>query len=107
MRHYLRLIKNLPFSVKLFLLTEMLFGFSIGMWSLNLNFHLLAKGISKLDVGTVLLFGSIATAVFSLVAGEMSDRIGFHKAMVFGCIMQGMGMILITFAPSLAFLYTG
>lgn len=107
MRHYIRSIFQLPIAVKWFLLTEMIFGISIGIWSVNLNFHLKACSLNDLGIGNLLAFGSIATAVLSVFAGSLCDRIGFHPAMMFGCIMKGCGMIVIALAPNIATLYAG
>jgi MFS family permease len=95
MEKYLRSIAALPLAVKWFLATEMIFGLSIGIWNINLNFHLKSCGFADLNIGSVLAFGSIATAVFSFFVGGLCDRIGFHPAMFFGCLIKGVGMSLI------------
>ena len=107
MRHYIRSIFHLPVAVKWFLLTEMIFGLGIGIWSVNLNFHLKACGLNDLGIGSLLAFGSIATAILSVFAGSLCDRIGFHPAMMFGCIIKGCGMIVIALAPNIGTLYAG
>lgn len=107
MRHYLKSIIQLPLAVKWFLLTEMFFGLGIGIWSVNLNFHLKACGLNDLGIGNLLAFGSIATAIFSVFAGSLCDRIGFHPAMMFGCIIKGSGMVIIALAPNIGTVYAG
>ena len=107
MRHYFKSIIQLPLAVKWFLLTEMFFGLGIGIWSVNLNFHLKASGLNDLGIGSLLAFGSIATAILSVFAGSLCDRIGFHPAMMFGCIIKGCGIIVIALAPNIGMLYAG
>lgn len=107
MRHYIKSIIQLPTAVKWFLLTEMIYGLSIGIWSVNLNFHLKACSLNDLGIGNLLAFGSIATAIISVFAGSLCDRIGFHPSMMFGCMMKGCGMIIIALAPSIPTLYIG
>jgi MFS transporter, DHA1 family, multidrug resistance protein len=107
MKQYFRSIIQLPFAVKWFLLTEMIFGLGIGIWSVNLNFHLKACGFTDLGIGSLLAFGSVATACFSIFAGWLCDKVGFHPAMMFGCIMKGSGMVLIAFAQGSWLAYAG
>lgn len=107
MRQYFRSILGLPLAVKWFLFTEMVYGFSIGIWNINLNFHLKSCGFVDLGVGSILAFGSIATAVFSFFAGGLCDRIGFHPAMLYGCITKGIGMAVIAFSKGSAVSYAG
>lgn len=107
MRQYFRSILGLPLAVKWFLLTEMVFGLSIGIWSINLNFHLKSFGFVDLGVGSILAFGSVTTAAFSFFAGGLCDRIGFHPAMLYGCIIKGGGMVVIAFSQSPVSAYAG
>lgn len=107
MRQYFRSILALPLAVKWFLLTEMVFGLSIGIWSINLNFHLKSCGFVDLGIGSILAFGSVTTAVFSFFAGGLCDRIGFHPAMLYGCIIKGIGMVVIAFSQIPAVAYAG
>ena len=107
MKHYFKSIIQLPGAVKWFLFTEMLFGLSAGIWNVNLNFHLKACGLNDIGIGSLLAFGSVATAVLSVLAGGLCDRIGFHSAMVFGCVMKGCGMTLMALAPNAGTIYAG
>ncbi len=107
MKQYLRNIINLPFSVKLFLITEALFGFSIGVWNLTLNFHFKVNGLSDINIGTVVSFGLFITAVVSVFAGILSDKIGYRPIMTLGCLIQGMGMIFLALFPDNTLAYIG
>jgi DHA1 family multidrug resistance protein-like MFS transporter len=107
MKQYFRSIIQLPPAVKWFLLTEMAFGLSMGIWNVNLNFHLKACGQTDLGIGSLLAFASVATALLSVFAGGLCDRIGFHPAMMSGCIIKGCGMIVIALAPNIGTVYAG
>ena len=107
MGKYLRSIASLPLAVKWFLMTEMIFGLSIGIWNINLNFHLKSCGFADLNIGSVLAFGSIATAAFSFFVGGLCDRFGFHPAMFFGCLIKGAGMSLIALSQNPLAIYAG
>lgn len=107
MGRYLKSIIQLPLAVKWFLCTEMLFGLGVGIWSVNLNFHLKAGGQNDLGIGSLLAFAAIATALLSVFAGGLCDRIGFHPAMMFGCILKGCGMAAVALAPGIGLIYAG
>ncbi len=96
---YFRTIGGFPFPVKLFLATELFFGLGIGIWSINLNFHLKANGFSEADIGMILSVGSLLTAFLSLMAGQLCDRMGYHPAMWIGNLLKGSGMIIIAVFP--------
>ncbi|NTV90531.1 MAG: MFS transporter, partial [Clostridiales bacterium] len=97
---YIKSIIALPAPARLFLLTEALFGLSMGLWGLNLNFHLKAIGFSGEQVGIILALGTIGTACLSLIAGPTLSRVGFRKAMYLGCIVKGIGLLLIAISVS-------
>ncbi len=107
MRQYIRTISGLPAAVKWFLLTEMVFGLGSGIWSINLNFHLKSCGFIDVGIGSILAFGFVTTALFSFFAGGLCDRIGFHPAMLYGCVIKGAGMIVIAFSHNPVLAYTG
>lgn len=107
MKNYFRTITEFPFAVKWFLITEMLFGLSIGIWNVSLNFHLKSLGLNEIQIGGALAFGSICTAIFSLFAGEFGDRLGFHPAMVIGCILKGSGIVVIALSPNIFCIFFG
>ncbi len=100
MKTYIKSIISLPAPAKRFLATEALFGLSIGLWILNLNFHLKSIGFSDQQLGIVLALATIGTAILSLFAGAVLGRIGFQRAMVIGCIAKGIGMIIVALSAS-------
>ncbi|PWW02856.1 fucose permease [Paenibacillus cellulosilyticus] len=104
---YVKSIAGLPFPVKWFLITELLFGFGMGVWNLNLNFHLKAIGITNFAIGNIIAAGSVATAIISIWAGRLCDRFGYHRSMVFGCLAQGVGMAVIAAAGDSIMLVAG
>lgn len=107
MKNYILTIVRFPFAVKWFLVTEILFGLGIGIWNVSLNFHLKSLGFSDIHIGGVLAFGSFFTAIFSLIAGELGDRLGFHPAMIMGCILKGAGIVIIAVSPSIISVFAG
>ncbi|MDP4092928.1 MAG: MFS transporter [Bacillota bacterium] len=107
MRQYLKMILELPFAVKWFLMTECLFGFSIGVWNLSLNFHLKVYGLSDINIGAILSFGLFVTAFVSVLAGTLGDRIGYRPVMVIGCVVQGTGMLVIALGSGYQLFYGG
>lgn len=107
MRHYLRLISELPFSVKWLLITEMFYGFAMGIWGVNLNFHLIDRGYSDAGVGNLIAFGSVLTAAVSLFAGGICDKLGYRQGMVGGCLVRALGVVLMGLAPQPSYILLG
>lgn len=107
MLKYFRLILGLPLSVKWLLFTEMLYGFSMGIWGVNLNFHLIDKGFSNVNIGNLLAFGFIITAVVALVSGALGSKFGHTKAMVVGCMVRGLGIIFMALSNRTEFIFLG
>ncbi len=105
MKQYFKSIINLPISIKLFLITEALFGFAMGLWSLDLNFHFKANGLTDIKIGAVVSFGLFITAGISIFAGILADRIGYRPVMVLGCLIQGIGMICLALFSNVVFVY--
>ncbi|MCX7921113.1 MAG: MFS transporter [Clostridia bacterium] len=107
MRQYLRLIGGLPFAIKWLLITELLYGFAMGIWGVSLNFHLADKGFNDIGIGNILAIGSIITAAASLIAGSLCGRVGFNKGMFFGSIIRSCGIVIMATAPSYHYIFLG
>jgi len=106
MKKYITSILKLPKSVKFFLITQVLIGIGAGVWNVNFNFFLASKGISMAQIGSISSVGSLATAVFALVAGHLSDRLGFKKSMLIGCIIKAIAMLVLPLANNNTELYS-
>lgn len=96
MYEYFQRIKTLPFYTKLFLLTEIPFGFAIGIWNVCLNFHLKQIGLDDVGIGSLTAFGMIVIACVSILAGFLNSRLGYRMVMAAGCVLLGAGFLVIS-----------
>lgn len=99
LKKYFRAIIDLPLSVKWILVTELFYGFAMGIWEVNLNFHLGDNGISNIGIGNIAALGAIVTAISSIFIGEICTRIGYKKGMIFGCFIRALGIAIIAGYP--------
>ncbi len=100
MKNYIDTLLKLPFPVKWFLITEGLFGLGFGVWNVNLNFHMQSMGMSDASIGILLAINTFVTAGISVFTGDLSDRVGFYHSMIYGCIIKGIGMLIVAFSSS-------
>lgn len=106
MKLYLKQILALPASVKWLFFTEMFFGFAMGLWGINLNFHLADNGFNDAAIGNIIAIGSFTTATVSLLTGRLCDRFGYKLGMVSGSLVRAAGIVMMALAhrPELIFL---
>ncbi len=102
-----RSFRLLPRAARIFLLSELFFGFASGVISLNLNFHLNARSLDNYMIGTLGMVGSVASAACSLAAGFLFDRAGSRFIIVGGSFIQGIGFLITAFSPNLPGLFLG
>lgn len=79
-------------NAKVFLLTEICFGFATGLLSVHLNFYLRTAGLAPYSIGHVSMAGAIATALSALLASRFSNRRGYYPVCMLGGLMQGLGL---------------
>lgn len=70
--------------VRIFLLVNVLEGVILSMWMLIFNFYILELGFDRPYLGLVNSAASIASLVFGIPLGILSDRIGRKKALLIG-----------------------
>lgn len=100
-----RISSLLPFdqfdrSARLYLLAIVIDGIIFSAWQLFFNFYILSLGYQEDFLGLVNAMPSIATLVFGIPLGLLSDRIGRRKAMIFGVLTytigQGLQVLIFT-----------
>ena len=94
-------------NAKVFLLTEICFGFATGLLSVHLNFYLRSAGLEPYAIGHVSMAGAIATALFALVASRFSNRRGYYPVCMLGGLMQGFGLFAVAASDSMVFIISG
>lgn len=94
MQYKLSDYRHFPRPVKLILLTEILFGFAAGMLNVHLNFFYTGAGLSTVDIGSIGIANALATALFAIIGGLLSSRLGYAPVFIAGSLMQGSGLLL-------------
>ena len=98
---------TLPKTARLFLWSELFFGFASGVISLNLNFYLQSRLLTNYQIGLLAMTGSVAMAASSFITGVLSDRMGKYPLLIAGSLVQGCGFFVTGFAPGMPFLFLG
>ncbi len=105
MKGYIKEIIKLPGSVKFFIITEIIMGLGMGIWSLNLNFFLLSRGMLSDQIGLVVSVGTFSTAIFAIFAGGLSDSLGYKRCMLAGFLLKVLAMAGTAVVPASMLLY--
>lgn len=105
MSEYLRHIAKIPASVWFFVMTDAVMGMVNGIWGLKLNFFLVDQGMSAGQIGELLSFGTIVTALFAVVCGSLCDRFGYKQSLVVGSFLKAGAMLLTLSVPAGPALY--
>ena len=76
-------------SARLFLLATVIGGFITSGWTLFFNLFILAKGFDKEFLGIVNIMPSLASLIFTIPLGMLSDKLGRKKSMIIGIMIMG------------------
>ena len=85
--------------------SEFFFGACVGAWSISLNFHLTACGVSSAQIGVLLCVGYLATAATSFFIGNVGDRKGYPFVMALGCALMCASLIMTVIFDRLPLFY--
>lgn len=105
MKGYFKEIIKLPYSVKFFIITEIIMGLGMGIWGLNLNLFLLSRGMLSDQIGLVVSVGTFSTAIFAIFAGGLSDSLGYKRCMLAGFLLKVLAMAGTAVVPASILLY--
>lgn len=100
-------IGDLPLLGRLCIFSEFFYGLCSGAWSIALNFHLSANGVSEGHIGILLCIGYLITAIVSFFVGRLGDKKGFPFVMASGALTMGAALFLIAQAHKLVWFYLG
>lgn len=85
---------RMPLAVRVFLVTEMAFGFATGLLSVHQNFFYRAIRLTSMSIGMVGMVGAVATMCVALPAGRLAGRTGYFPVCLLGGLLQGGGLLL-------------
>lgn len=99
------ILRSLTRQSRLCVYSELLFGACVGAWSISLNFHLTACGISSAQIGALLCVGYLVTAATSFFVGSLGDRKGYPLVMALGCTLMCCSLVMTVFFDRLPLFY--
>ena len=79
-------------ATRLFLISTLLFGFSISIWELFFNLYILSLNINSEMLGLIRSATPLAALILGLPLGLLSDRIGRRTGMLIGLCIGFIGM---------------
>ena len=85
-----------------YLLFTIVAGTATGLWWIDFNLYLAARGISPSGIGLVATVGSIASALAALPASSLSDRLGRRVVMFGGTAAAVLAVFGLAFAGDIA-----
>ena len=94
LRMMCRPLAELPRGVRRFVLSEALLGISLGLFSLVLNLHLLAAGMSEEAIGVLTALGTIVVGLSAIPIGLLARHWGRKKLFISGITLMGIGYML-------------
>jgi len=92
-----RQLSAFPRSIKLFYVTDMLFGFAMAIYATLFNLHLLAAGFTAVHIGTLQSAAALIPAVIAIPVGLASDRWGRRWLYVIGSTAFGASYLVLPF----------
>ncbi|MCY0892104.1 MAG: MFS transporter [Acidibacillus sp.] len=91
---YFSRVKRLSPDMQLFLWTDGIYGFSIGIIGVLFNLHLLALGFHSGAIAFITSINPLATTVLSVLMGGLADRFGRKRMLVIGSTLLAFGAVL-------------
>ncbi|MDL2248593.1 MFS transporter [Tyzzerella sp. OttesenSCG-928-J15] len=92
-KNYISKIKMFSKNASRFIITHFLIQIMLGIFSTIMNVYLLKMGFSKSFIGTYMAYSTIASAVFSVPIGVISDRIGHKKVCIAAALILIVGTV--------------
>jgi MFS family permease len=97
---YFKVFGSISRPARLFLASTVLYWLGMTVVQLYLNFYLQGLGLDQGWIGLINAAPSLATVVFTLVIGSVSQRLGPWMSMVVGTAIAGLGILGMVIAPS-------
>lgn len=95
---YIKDLLRLSSGVRRFLMTEALYGLGTGIYSLVLNLHLLARGLSAEEVGALSSAGILIMGGAAIPVSLLAYRYGRKRLLVSGIALIACGNVIYAFA---------
>lgn len=102
---YIKDLLQLSTGVRRFLVSEALYGVSIGLYTLVLNLHLLFRGLKEDEIGALVSMGILVMGVLAIPVSLLANRMGRKKLLVSGIFFIAAGNVLFAVSGELIWFY--
>jgi MFS family permease len=92
-------------NARLYLLNVIFSGISMGIFRLLFNFYVLSLGFDEALLGRLVTTSSLTSLLLALPAGYLADILGRKRSLVFGGILNSLGILGMVFFPNQAAFY--
>lgn len=72
-------LKSMSIDARLFIVSEVLFGIGVGLFSFVLNLHLLSKGISEEQIGRITMVSMLVAGIIAILGGLLASKFDGRK----------------------------
>jgi DHA1 family multidrug resistance protein-like MFS transporter len=94
MQSYIQELRSLSFGVRRFIISEILLGIGIGLYTLVLNLHLLDLGINETEIGRISSIGALIMGLLGIPSGLLANYWGRKKMLVYGIALTGVSYLI-------------
>ena len=102
---YIKDLLQLSTGVRRFLVSEALYGVSIGLYTLVLNLHLLYRGLKEDEIGALVSMGILIMGILAIPVSLLANRTGRKKLLVTGIFFIAAGNVLFAVSGELVWFY--
>jgi DHA1 family multidrug resistance protein-like MFS transporter len=94
MLDYIENLRNLSYGVRRFIISEILLGIGIGIFTLVFNLHLLKLGINEQHIGQITSIGALIMGLLGIPSGLLANYWGRKKMLIYGIILMGLSYLM-------------
>jgi DHA1 family multidrug resistance protein-like MFS transporter len=106
MQTYIQELRSLSLGVRRFIISEILLGIGIGLFTLVLNLHLLDLGINETDIGRISSIGALTMGLLGIPSGLLANYWGRKRMLVYGISLIGVSYLIYGLGTRLWVFYT-
>jgi DHA1 family multidrug resistance protein-like MFS transporter len=94
MQTYIQELRSLSYGVRRFIISEILLGIGIGLFTLVLNLHLLDLGINETEIGRISSIGALIMGLLGIPSGLLANYWGRKRMLVYGIALIGVSYLI-------------
>ncbi|WP_162463182.1 MFS transporter [Paenibacillus psychroresistens] len=106
MHNYIQELRGLSSGVRRFIISEILLGTGIGLYTLVLNLHLLDLGINETEIGRLSSIGALIMGLIGIPSGLLANYWGRKRMLVCGLVLMGISYLCFGLGTKLWVFYT-